>query len=388
MKSHPKDIVYLTTSLGVGGGAKRVTEVSRILSCRGWRVGVIVIVSGDRSKVDPEKVSMLDTAGVSVKVLGLKKSAIGAVYPMLKLLKILNEWQPHILSTNMVHANLLGRIIRPITRTPHVISTAVNINEGSRIRELAYRLTDYFCDATIHVSELGARHYVKIGAVPAMKISVIHNGVDVEKFKPDPEVRKHVRGLLGVDKYFVWFLAGRFVPQKNHLGTIEAFAKSNYGKSKKSVLLLAGQGPLLDDVKNKVDELGVKDQVLFLGVRRDISDLMNASDGYVMPSEWEGLSNVLLEAASCGLPIVTTDVGGNREIVVDGETGFLVPRGDLGSLVKAMDKLTALKPEIYSEMCFSARARTAGVFGQDIMIDEWENLYRRFIVRTKKPTTY
>jgi len=108
---------------------------------------------------------------------------------------------------------------------------------------------------------------------------------------------------------------------------------------------------------------------------------MNATDAYVMSSIWEGMPLVLLEAQASGLPIVATDVGGNREVVIDGVTGFLVPPKDPEALAQAMLRLMELPKEKRQEMGEAARQHILANFSLDRVVDKWEALYRELLVK-------
>lgn len=143
-----------------------------------------------------------------------------------------------------------------------------------------------------------------------------------------------------------------------------------------SRLFIVGQGSLRAETEELAKELGLAEAVRFLGVRNDIPQLMNAADAYVMSSAWEGMPMVLLEAAAVGLPVVATDVGGNREIVRDGYTGLLVPPRDHESLARAMVHLMSLPDAARRAMGQAARAYVEAHYGLERVVDQWEKLYR------------
>ena len=147
--------------------------------------------------------------------------------------------------------------------------------------------------------------------------------------------------------------------------------------SKKSdvVLLLVGQGSLMEEVKKLASELKLEDKVRFLGVRRDVPYLMNAADAYVMSSAWEGMPMVLLEAGACGLPVVATDVGGNSEVVLNGKTGFIVPPCNSEALARTMEKMMDLPKEKRLEMGEAGRAYIEANYSLEHVVDQWEALY-------------
>lgn len=113
-------------------------------------------------------------------------------------------------------------------------------------------------------------------------------------------------------------------------------------------------------------------------MRKDIPALMNAADAYVMSSSWEGMPLVLLEASSVGLPIVTTDVGGNREVVIDGKSGFLVPPKNSEALAQAMLKMMDLPEKLRKSMGQAGRKYIKENYSLEHVVDMWEELYIEF----------
>jgi len=116
----------------------------------------------------------------------------------------------------MFNANLLARVARLITPVPILVSSVRSLNEGGRLRDLAYRFTDPLADITTQVSEAGKQRYIQVGAVPPSKIVYIPNGIDTSRFQPNPTVRKVVRESLGYsEEIFVWLTVGRLEPVKS-----------------------------------------------------------------------------------------------------------------------------------------------------------------------------
>jgi len=282
--------------------------------------------------------------------------------------------------SHMVHANLLARVVRIFCKIPLLISTAHSIDEGGRWREVAYRLTDPLADLTTNVSRAAVERYIRVGAAPKNKIRFMPNGIDTAKFKPNKAVGQRLRNELGVDNYFVWLAVGRFEEAKDYPNMLRAFSMI-VSKKLDVVLLLVGQGSLMEEVKKLASELKLEDKVRFLGVRRDVPDLMNAADTYVMSSAWEGMPMVLLEAGACGLPVVATDVGGNSEVVLNGKTGFIVPPRNPEALAQAMEKMMALPKEKRLEMGEAGRAYIEANYSLEHVVDQWEGLYMELLQR-------
>ena len=155
--------------------------------------------------------------------------------------------------------------------------------------------TNYMC-----CSELAGRWLFGDKEYDKGNVYLLNNAIDLDKFKFDKKIRNKKRKELNVsDDMLVIGHIGRFVEQKNHRFLIDIFNEI-YKKNNKSILLLAGQGPLVEGIKEKVDKLGLIDNVLFLGQRNDASELYQAFDVFLLPSLYEGLPVVGVEAQAAG----------------------------------------------------------------------------------------
>ena len=177
--------------------------------------------------------------------------------------------------------------------------------------------TDYMC-----CSELAGRWLFGNKTYDQGKVYLLNNAIDLDKFKYDEKIRKDKRKELGIkDDTLVIGHIGRFVEQKNHRFLIDIFNKVHKEKTN-SVLLLAGQGPLMNEIKEKVNNLGLTNNVLFLGQRNDANELYQAFDVFLLPSLYEGLGMVLIEAQVSDLPcIASTEVP--KEVAITNLVTFI-----------------------------------------------------------------
>lgn len=178
--------------------------------------------------------------------------------------------------------------------------------------------TDYMC-----CSELAGRWLFGNKEYDKGNVYLLNNAIDLNKFKYDENIRKKKRNELNIsDDTLVIGHVGRFVEQKNHKFLIDIFNEIHKEK-KNSILLLAGQGPLMEEIKEKVNELGLKENVKFLGQRNDINDLYQVFDVFLLPSLYEGLPVVGIEAQASGvLCFFSTDM--TKEIKLLDKTTFMM----------------------------------------------------------------
>ncbi len=162
------------------------------------------------------------------------------------------------------------------------------------------------CDYYIAVSEQAARWMYTVRIIHSNKFFIIRNGIDINKFLFNKEKRDNIRRELGVDGKFILGHVGRFTEQKNHLQILDIFCEV-YKRNENSVLLLVGDGPLIETVKQKAEKLNLSDVVIFYGTTDHVEDLVQAMDIFLFPSKWEGLGIVAVEAQAADLPVIASD---------------------------------------------------------------------------------
>jgi glycosyltransferase involved in cell wall biosynthesis len=207
-------------------------------------------------------------------------------------------------------------------------------------------------DKIIVVSNATMKYVLSLGADP-QKISVLHNGVDTDRFKPLTGVKDEIRKKLGIPKNAVVVITVRRLVYKNGVDTLIDSAEIAIKKNPRLVFLVIGKGPDFDEVKAKIAQLGIGNNFRLTGFVSD-GDLpfyYNAADFFVLPSKsGEGLPLVALEAMACGLPVVATNVGGISEIITK-DYGKVVPPDAPDALAEAVlefshRELSALKNEL------------------------------------------
>ena len=297
----------------------------------------------DHSKVQFDFICDEDSTRIpydEIKKLGGRVFLVPKYQNLLKYLKALEK----LFKENqyrIVHSNINTLSVFPLyaakkagvpIRISHSHSTS-NPKEWKRnlikniLRPFSKRYaTDYFA-----CSELAGCYLFGNKAFDQGKVKIIHNAIDIEKFKFDEVARKKLRKGFGIkDSTIVIGHVGRFVQQKNHTFLVDVF-NEYYKKNPDSKLLLVGSGPLEDEIKKKVERLGLKDSVLFLGQRDDINKLYSVMDVFCLPSLYEGLPVVGVEAQAAGLPTIFSNriskeviVSSYAKIVSIQDTGFYV----------------------------------------------------------------
>jgi len=224
----------------------------------------------------------------------------------------------------------------------------------------------------LSVSERLADRMARETGYPRERIRTIRNGLDLDQWAAGD--RHKTRAALGATSNEVLVLAvGRLVSVKNHALLLTAFAQARTDGTH-CRLLIAGDGPLRPELESQIRSMGIDAEVSMLGERRDVPDLLAASDVFVLSSDSEGMSNTIIEAMAAGRPVVATNVGGNPELVVDGETGLLVDRGNGDAMAAAIAALSS-DPARRERLGAAGRERACREFGVARMLQDYERMY-------------
>jgi glycosyltransferase involved in cell wall biosynthesis len=247
-----------------------------------------------------------------------------------------------------------------------------------RIRQKAERLASLKLSRVIAVSDIVRRGLVEDVGIPAGMISLIHNGIDLSVAPPgDLEAKRKELGLLPDDVVLV--SVGRLAEIKNYSLLLEALARAAR-EVPALKLVMVGDGPERSRLEAAATRLELSGRVHFLGARGDVRDWLALGHIFVLPSLYEGVSLALLEAMAAGLPAVVTRVGGNPEVVMDGECGFLIESGDTEGFARALVTL-AREGDLRVRMGRAARARIEAEFDLKKAVKQYEEIYLRSVRR-------
>ena len=208
-------------------------------------------------------------------------------------------------------------LVKLYNRKQNVIYHSHNASaKMKKIHAFCKTLIPYFSDLRFACSKEAAQWMFPKKIIKQKKYAVISNGIDVEKFLYSKEAAEKIRRELGLQDEFVVGHVGRIDTQKNHKFLIEIFAQI-VEKRPDSKLLLIGTGPLEDEVKTQVKDSNLQDKVIFLGLRKDVNKILCACDVFCLPSLFEGLGIVNIEAQACGLPCYISDVISDEVVVTE-----------------------------------------------------------------------
>jgi glycosyltransferase involved in cell wall biosynthesis len=321
-------VFHLIATLGYGGAEVFLSSLLTHLKRRGVDVAVVSMYD------DMPLLGRLTTDGIPVHSLGHQ----GTVYSLRSMARsyrmlrdLFTRERPDVVHSHLYLPDLMSRLATP--RSCALITTLHGKDqwwtERNRVRAIGKTWVDRSTGGFRDVRFVSVSEDVRSEASLALRISpnrhrVIYNGVDLARF---PVVKRPQGGQPTLVQ------VGRFYPEKGHATALNAFAllQESFPSLR---LVLVGEGPLRFTLESQARSLNILDAVTFAGTQADVGFQLGAADIFWMPSEREGLGMACLEAMASGLPVVATAVGGLQEVVSDGETGFLVPRGgyqELGS---------------------------------------------------------
>lgn len=350
----------------LGGAEKQVLLLANGLSQRKWRVSMLAL-SGSLTAAASE----LSAAGISFSSVGMHHG-LADPHGWLRYQLWIRRQRPDIVHSHLPHAAWLTRWSRLLAPAHIQLDTIHTASIGTHGRQIGYRRSRWLPDLTTAVSGCVLDAYRAAGLVRPTHAVVMPNGVDVETWKADAAERAAMRESLGIRDSFLWLSAGRLEPVKNYGSLLRAFAHLPASAR----LAIAGTGSQENELRILASALGIETRVRFLGFVPDLLPWTQAADAAVLSSNWEGLPMALLEAAACELPCVATAVAGSREIVVDQDSGFLIPPGNTDALSIAMAKLMHLPISMRKAMGCRARAHIIRHYSLESVLDRWEAIYR------------
>ena len=219
--------------------------------------------------------------------------------------------------------------------------------------------------------------------VPITKISQVYNGVDINRFN---ENDAKPLSLLPIEfrdpKLLLIGTVGRLDPVKDQLTLVQSFihlVKTQPELSHKVRLVIVGSGVLMSSLQILTQDADIEHLVWFAGERHDVADIMQTLDLFVLPSINEGISNTILEAMASALPVIATKVGGNPELVIDGQTGYLVLKQDPIAMAAAF-KHYLLQPELLKLHGQAGRSRVISTFSLNRMMADYMAIYDKLLV--------
>jgi glycosyltransferase involved in cell wall biosynthesis len=375
----------------------RVGHVVDCFGAGGIATGVLNLMRATEGRIDHAVISLADDLRLLPQL--ATEPAVCVIKPGLtriigfcsRLIRVAQRLRLDILHCNNYFAwldtSLAARLAGcACLQTFHGVER--RLEEMPRDVRIKCRLAAALGTAVSAVGEASRDMVCALSGLPATSVVIIPNAIEVEGFRrlhPDSPERRALRRDLGVaaDTAIIIHAAG-LRPIKDQATLLRAWrlmiAEPGPSRQRPPLLLIAGEGELRQDLRQLAHQLEVSQYVRFLGQRPDLPTLLPSCDLFVLSSLSEGLSFAILEAMACGLPVVATGVGGNRELVRDGVNGFLVPPQDPRALAAAMQKLLG---DPHERVAFGRRGRSFVEENHDLdeMANRYLQLYERLVAK-------
>ncbi|MGA3031801.1 MAG: glycosyltransferase [Terracidiphilus sp.] len=353
----------------IAGAERQAMQLAKGLCHRGWRVTVVAL-SGEGKAARDE----LHAGGVEFVTLGMRKG-LADLRGWIRLSRWLWREHPDVVHAHLPQAAWLARWSRALAPMRVLVDTVHTSFTGKAGRRLGYALSRWWPDRVTAVSRAAAHAHIGKGMVSEKNLTVLPNGIDIDEWRPDAEVRAEVRHAMGLTDDFLWLAVGRLEAVKDYPTLLKALTfVPQLGR-----LVILGEGPLRGELTQLAAQLGLEHRVHFIGFQKDVRRWMQAADGLVLASRYEGLPMVLLEAGACGLPCVATAVAGTREVVINGETGWLACAEGVDALAAVVSRM--MRMPLAERYAMGQRARHSVIerFSMESVLDRWERLYAELL---------
>ena len=366
------NVVRVISDLPVGGVENRLLEMLPLLRPE---FNVRVCCIREKDELAPE----FEKAGIPVDLCYFRSR----LHPLslYKMASYLKKIKAHIVHTHMYRPNVSGVLAARLAGIPVVISQIHNVDHWDNTRQIRQdKMLVRFRDRIITVSEAVKQNYIANTHAAPDKCPVIYNGINMSRFTPREKDSDLVAEFDLEGKKVVGIVA-RLVPQKDHETFLKCAVEIKRKVSNIKFLIVGeeeGASGLRQKLEDRAVELGLGEEAVFTGKRRDIATILSLVDALVQSSLREGFSNVIVEAMAMGVPVVATDVGGNAEAIEDGKTGFVVPSRQPDVLADRVVKILNDK-ELAENMASQARSR-AKLFSLHAMVEKTKALYHSLLV--------
>lgn len=359
-------VVFIAGQLGLGGAERQLYYLANGLERAGFQISIINLSPdldhywGDRFQTDGIPVWDVPRFNLIIRVWRIRQ--------------LIQRWQPDIIHSFHYHANMYAVIANGWCSVP-VIGSIRNLPTSAHLGESWLRRRLGLYGVNCLVCNAAASRQMLLESYPSLKnVRVITNGVYVPVFSEIEDMRSRSHVKLGVrdDDLLVGYV-GHLNDRKNVALLIRAVAylMADFPFLK---LIIIGDGRQRNQLEKLTWELGLHNIVIFTGFHPLAEQMMPSFDILCLPSNLEGMPNVLMEAAVMGVPCVATDLAGIREVILDGQTGFLFSPNNLDSLIHHLHRLLQDK-ELRKRMGLAAREYIQSNYSVEKMVEQYINLY-------------
>lgn len=332
------NIMYLIGSLASGGAEKQVVELARNLDKTRYNVFIVIYHDDIHYKY------IFDAKGVNI--IFIEKNSKFDLLFLWKLVRFIRENRIDIIHSYMANTNVWARLAGKLSGCKIIIPSIRNTNLSSKWY-LMERLLKKWTTLVITNSYAAKEEYLEHVNVPTDEfVTVIQNGIDLNAIENCPKVPPaKLRLEYDIQEYdFVIVCVARISRQKNQLCLLKAIKTIDIENLKVLFVGSIRDENYYKELQNYVKEYHLENRIRFIGEQQDVFSIMTMADLLVLTSLWEGFPNVIMEAMSVGLPVISSDVGDVRYMVKDGKNGYLFPTDDYVKLSKLLIKMQSMNP--------------------------------------------
>lgn len=353
-------IIYIINSFVLGGAEKMLLNLCRGLDKEKFDISVCSVTGGGVLANEFEK--------NNIKVKIFKKQGKVGLGVILQIYRFLKEEKPQIVHTHLFSADFWGKVAAIFAGVPVIITTEHSVNLDEKwLKQKIKWLLSFFTYKIVAVSNGVREYYVSKVKINENKFIVIYNGVDLNTFV--------FKGYKPVDlaQKINAIIVARLKAVKGHTYLLEAMPMI-IKKYPNFILNIVGGGDLEDELKNQVKKMRLENNVIFWGEHSDVEKIFANMDLFILPSLWEGLGIVLLEAQATGLPVLSSKIPGTSEVVENEKTGLLFEVKNSQAIYDSVDKLLS-NPDLYKKIVENAHLQVKEKFSLEKMVNEYEKLY-------------
>ena len=357
-------ILHTESSCGWGGQEIRILTESQGMEQRGHHVTLVCCPNSKIAKAAPDY-------GIEVVTLPIEKKRGSALMALRNWLKVHRQQFDVINTHSSTDAWLVALSCASLRHSPAIVRTRHVSTDVSRSLPTRW----LYLSSSAHIVTTGEKLRQTLhqyNRFPLSQMTSVPTGIDLEKFSP--QNKQQAREKIGVPNKPTLGIVATMRVWKGHKYLIEAW-KTLHLQFPDWQLLLIGDGPQRKNLQPMVKLAGLEESVFFLGNRNDVPDCLNAMDLFALPSFGnEGVPQGIMQAMSCGLPVVSTTVGAISEAVIDGKTGFTLAPQVQETLINYLAKLMA-SDELRQQMGQASLAHAKAQFGLDNMLDKMEKIF-------------
>lgn len=366
----PPRILFVTTSTTRGGAEKILYHLAKSLDPNKFAVSGVLSLKPLGAYGD-----LLRQNGIPVKSLELGKNSLWKAF--LALRREIESERPDIIQAFMYQAVQLCRLVKILSPGSFKLAVSHRVNPRTRSPWTLWvdRRLKNQDDRVIAECEASRSFLIERQGYPAQKVKTIRNGVSEMAPRQDlkSDIYEKRRSLNVLPGGILIGTVGRLDRQKNHVSLVQAIGALNKRMDIRCVII--GEGPERPNIEREISRWGLQEKIFLLGEKTDVPSWLLSLDAFILPSLWEGLPSVILEAMSLGLPVIASDVDGVPEIIDDGSNGFLVKPAAPEALAQKIIELFEAPASKREEIGRRARETVAERFTLPRMLGDYESSY-------------